>query len=129
MLRLVKHHHAERLVEIGGLEVALQKRVRGDHKVVALDRVESLGAVRTRHHEALHPRRELLCLGGPVLHKRRGAHNECWLAARLGIGAGERYPRESLQRLAKAHLVRQQSRKAAALEEAHPVDALLLVGP
>ena len=128
VLRLVEHDHAEGPVEVGVLEVALQERVGGDHEVRLGDAREGFRAVGSRYDKPLQPRRELLRLGVPVLDERRGTHHERGLAARLRVDAFKRNPRERLKRLAEAHFVREQPRQPALFKEAHPVDALLLVG-
>ena len=132
VLGLVKDGDREVLIEIRGLKVPLQERIRSDDDVRLGDLREVVRAVRARDDERLEVRSELLRLRLPVADERRRADDDrreipSLRVVRARVGARKREPRERLERLSEAHFVREQPRQPRILQEAHPVDALLLV--
>ena len=109
------------------VDVAPDEGVARDDEVDVGHLGEETRTVGAGEDEHAHRGHKLRGLAAPVLDQRGGADDEGRHAAGVLATTGQGEPREGLQGLAQAHLVGQDATETALLQEAEPVDALLLI--
>ena len=126
VLGLVEHHAGKVLLDVL-VDIAPHKVIRRYNHVMLGHAGNLHAALGLGAHDGAHIERrgKALQLGGPVVHKRRGAHHERWfdvsrLHARQNMS-------DHLQRFAQAHIIGQNATKAQMLKRAEPLVAVDLV--